>query len=189
METVDLGKLDVAIKYVQRIAEGYNPVNNIVAEEDSVLNNPNVIRCMYFVKDVLEEVRRNNGMISAKKAKAKKEPFPYEILKEFQYQEDKVITNLFIQIHLPLEGKDIKKIPPQRVTKWLRSAEYLTEEFNKTMNKTTTVPTDKGKELGIYTEQRTSSIGNTYLVLMYNRNAQEFIVKNLEAIVNGEVVE
>ena len=49
--------------YLQRIADGNNQVNNMPAKEDSVLNNPNVIRCMYFVKEVLEEVKRNDGFI------------------------------------------------------------------------------------------------------------------------------
>ena len=88
MEPVDLVKLETAIKYVERIAEGNNPVNNLPMEEDAVLNNPNVIRCMYFVKGVLEEVR--------------------------------------------------------------------------------SVP------------------GNTYLAVIYNQNAQEFVVRNLEKMVNGE---
>ena len=86
MEIVDLNKLDVAIKYVQRLADGCNPVNNLPAEEDSVPSNPNVIRCMFFVKEVLEEVRHNKGLIGSKQAKSRKEPFPFEILKKFQYQ-------------------------------------------------------------------------------------------------------
>ena len=56
MESVDMKKLETAIVYLQRIADGNNPINNLPAEEDSVLNNPNVIRCMFFVKEVLEEV-------------------------------------------------------------------------------------------------------------------------------------
>ena len=35
--------------------------NNKPTEEDSVLNNPNVIRCMYFVKEVLTAVKENSG--------------------------------------------------------------------------------------------------------------------------------
>ena len=50
MESVDIKKLETAIAYVQRIAEGNNPINNTPADEDPVLNNPNVIRCMFFVK-------------------------------------------------------------------------------------------------------------------------------------------
>ena len=67
---IDIKKLDTAILYLQRIAEGNNPVNNMPAEEDSVLNNPNVIRCMYFVKEVLEEVKRNDGFIGKKPKKS-----------------------------------------------------------------------------------------------------------------------
>lgn len=47
------------------------------------------------------------------------------------------------------------------------------------------MPTVKGKELGIYTEVR-SVPGNTYLAVIYNQNAQEFVVRNLEKMVNGE---
>ena len=68
MESIDMKKLETAIVYLQRIADGNNPINNLPADEDSVLNNPNVIRFMFFVKDVLEEVKRNGGY-NGKKAK------------------------------------------------------------------------------------------------------------------------
>ncbi len=184
METVDLNKLDVAIKYVQRIADGCNPVNNMPAEEDAVLSNPNGIRCMFFIKEVLEKVRRNEGLIGSKKAKSKKEPFPFEILKEFQYQEDKSIAHLLMQIHAQAEERNFRKIAPQTITNWLNKEGYLTVEYCQEVGKESTVPTEKGKTLGIYTQVRTYST-NTYLAIIYNRNAQEFLVKNLKAIVNG----
>lgn len=139
MEKIDLVKLDTAILYVQRIAEGYNPVTNEEADEDTVLNHPHVIRCMYFVKNVLEEVRRNDGKMVTTKQRTKK-------------------------------------------------AGYLTEAYYAEVKKVSTMPTEKGKELGIYTEVRMFST-HAYLSVIYNQNAQEFIVKNLEAIVNGEVAE
>lgn len=185
MGTIDMRKLDIAIKYVQRIADGYNPVNNMVAKEDSVLNDPNVIRCMFFVKEILEEVQRNNGVIGRRSEKPRKEPFPFEILKEFRYQEDKSIAHFLAQVQLPLEGRNIKKIVPQTITSWLKKAGYLTEEYSQEVDKLSTVPTEKGKNLGIYTEVRTYP-GSTYLAVIYNRNAQEFLVKNLEGIVKGE---
>lgn len=45
MESIDIKKLETAIIYLQRIAEGNNPINNMPAYEDTVLNDPNVIRC------------------------------------------------------------------------------------------------------------------------------------------------
>lgn len=187
MEKIDLVKLDTAILYVQRIAEGYNPITNEEADEDTVLNNPHVIRCMYFVKNVLEEVRRNDGKMALTKTRSKKIAFPFEVLKEFTYQEDTSISYLLQQIHKPLEGMNVKKISTQVVTNWLKKAGYLTEEYHPEVKKVSTMPTEKGKELGIYTEVRMFST-HAYLSVIYNQNAQEFIVKNLEMIVNGEVV-
>lgn len=188
MEAVDMNRLDVAIRYIQRIADGCNPVTNELVEDDAVLNDPNVIRCMFFVKDVLEEVRRSNGVISSRRTKSRKEPFPFEILKHFQYQEDKTISHLLEQIHAPAEGLDIKKISPQTITGWLKTAGYLTVEYCLEVRKESTMPTEKGRALGIYTEVRTYG-ANSYLTVIYNRQAQEFLTTNFEAIVNGEVVE
>lgn len=97
MAAVDLDKLETAIKYVQRIADGCNPVNNVPAG-------------------------------------------------------------------------------------------CLTVAYSEEMGKETTMPTAKGRELGIYTEVR-SMPGNTYLAVIYNRKAQEFVVQNLEIMVNGETAD
>ena len=182
MDRIDINKLEIAIKYVERIAKGYNPVNNMPAEDDSALNNPNVIRCMYFIKEVLEDVKeRENSAI--KKAKSK-EPFPLSVLKDYQYQEDKSITHFLKQLYSPLEDGTFKKIPPQRITAWLKENGYLTEENSQDTKKSTTIPTERGKELGIYTESRTFN-GKIYLAVIYNQSAQEFIVKNFSEIIDS----
>ena len=100
---MDNQKLDKAIIYVDRIANGFNPVNNHLIENDSVFNNPNVIRCMYFIKDVLKEVQKNGGVIG-KKVKVQKEPFDFQILDKFTYIEDKSITKLLWQIDAYVEN-------------------------------------------------------------------------------------
>ena len=64
MEQIDLEKLEKALIYVDRIAEGRNPVYNLPADNDSVLNDPNVIRCMFFIKEVLTAVKNNGGKIN-----------------------------------------------------------------------------------------------------------------------------
>ena len=135
---------------------------------------------------LLEEVRQGIG--TQTRPKPRKEPFPFEILSQFHYQEDKTISHLLDQIHAPAEGLDIKKISPQTITGWLKAAGYLTVEYCQEVRKESTMPTEKGQALGIYTEVRTYG-ANSYVTVIYNRQAQEFLVENFEAIVNGEVVE
>ncbi len=98
MGRVDLDKLERALVYVDRIAEGRNPVNNTPYQEDSVLDDPNVIRCMFFIKEVLTEVKNNNGFIG-RVNKSTKKNFPVDTLASFSYLEDKTITKFVAQLN------------------------------------------------------------------------------------------
>ena len=120
MESVDLKKLETAIIYLQRIADGNNPINNMPADEDSVLNNPNVIRCMFFVKEILEEVKRNKGCIGKKGRRSDKLDFPLEVLKLFNYKEDKAISVFVEQINTPVDEGVYQKLGYTIITRWLK---------------------------------------------------------------------
>ena len=175
MKQFDQMKLDVAIKYVERIADGCNPVNNTPLDNNDILNNPNIIRCMYFIKDVLEEVRRNGGTIGGKSTKEPTIPFPVEILDEFVYREDMGITHVLNQIYEPIVNMDAKKVSVTKVTAALKEEGYLLDESNQETGKTRKIPSDKGKELGIYLVEREYN-GRIYQSVTYNKIAQEYVV-------------
>ena len=65
---------------------------------------------------------------------------------------------------------------------------YIEIVENAEWNNKQTIPTEKGKSIGIYLEERTSSSGNVYHVVMYNKIAQEFIISNMRNILD-EIVE
>lgn len=191
---IDMKKLETAIIYLQRIADGNNPINNMPAEEDAVLNNPNVIRCMYFVKEVLEQVKANNGVIAGPHARRERrsgraeDMFPFEILSKFQYREDKSINNLLNQIYEPMEDKTIRKLSGKRINEWLMAYGYVQEVYNEELKGNIKVPTEKGVAIGLRSE-RVEYPNNIYYSIIYNRNAQEFLVRNIEKFINGEVIE
>lgn len=186
---IDLKKLDTAILYLQRIADGNNPVNNMPAGDESVLNNPNVIRCMYFVKEVLEEVRRNDGFIGRKPKKSEKADFPVEVLSSFVYQEDKPISRFVEQINTLIDESRYQKLSYKVVQQWLKLNGFLAEKADEEIGKTVTVVTEKGTQIGIYSERKVSSRGVPYLLITYSKSAQEYIIGKLESILNGEVDE
>ncbi len=119
MEPVDIKKLETAIVYLQRITAGNNPINNTPVDEADVLNNPNVIRCMFFVKEVMEEVRRNGGYIGKKATRKGRLDFPVDSLTSFVYQEDKSISKVIGQINDVIDTNIYKKISVPMVTRWL----------------------------------------------------------------------
>lgn len=186
MEAIDLKKLDTAITYVQRIAEGNNPVNNMPVEGDTVLNNPNVIRCMFFVKEVLEEVKRNNGFVGRRVRKNDKQEFPIGILNSFSYREDAAISRFVGQINELVDEKVYQKLCYKKILQWLKLNGFLTEELSQDSNKKITLPTEKGVQLGIRAEERSSARDGDYKLLIYGKQAQEYIVRNMEAILKGE---
>ena len=176
MKQFDQTKLDVAIKYVERLADGCNPVNNVPLENDDILNNPNIIRCMYFIKDVLEEVQRNGGMVGGKVGKEPTLPFPIEVLNSFTYVEDKSITHVLNQIYEPIADMNVKKVSVTKVTAALKEEGYLLDEPNIETGKTRKVPSAKGQELGIYMVEREYN-GRMYESVTYNQNAQRYVVE------------
>lgn len=184
---VDMNKLDVAMKYVERMADGKNPVKNTPAEDDAVLNNPNVIRCMYFIKEILTAVKENDGIIAGRAPKPQKSPFPYECLSDFQYMGDTSISHFLAQLKGLARDPQVRGIGSKPVTDWLKQKGYLADILDRYTGKMRPQVTEAGTEFGLYMEERTSMRGDSYYIIMYSQKAQEFIAANLEKIVNNAV--
>ncbi|MBR1853640.1 MAG: hypothetical protein IJ794_10965 [Lachnospiraceae bacterium] len=187
MELVDVKKLETAILYVQRIADGRNPVNNTLASEDAVLNNPNVVRCMSFVKEVLEEVRRNDGYIGRKAKKTGTEPFPIDNLSGFVFKEDKSITKLVGQMNEMADLNVYKGLSYKPIIGWLKENGFLCEEQKEGFSQKITIPTVKGMQIGIRAERRRGNDGKDYMYIIYGKSAQEYIVNHMKHILANEL--
>ena len=186
MSEIDLAKLDVAITYVQRIADGKNPVTNQPADNDSVINNPNVIRCMFFISDVLQQVKANGGIIS-RKGSGVKVSFPLEVLNNFTYEKDQSITGFISQLKRMCENPNTVKLNPVLITNWLRNNGYLITEPDRYSGKKITRTTSLGEELGLRMEERTSAYnGMSYNLVIYSQKAQEYLVEHFAEITGVE---
>lgn len=174
---MDMNKLDKAIIYVDRIANGVNPVNNSLVVNDSVLNDPNVIRCMYFIKEILKEVKENGGVIG--KNNLSYIPFDVNLLNKFVFIEDKSITNVIKQINEYIDNSNMKKIKSKVVLDWLKDNDYISNKKDDETGLTGSIVTEKGKMVGIYNEVRSFN-GREYIATIYNKQGQEFIIDILK---------
>ena len=187
MEVVDAKKLEIAIQYLERIGEGHNPVNNLPVDDDAVIKNPNVVRCMLFIKEILEKVKQNGGYIGrrprSKKVSSKKE-YPLQALKNFRYSEDKSVSRLVDQFNGLTDLTVFQKLTYKPIIAWLKQNGYLRDEQEEGTSKKRTIVTEKGSEVGIKSELRKDSKDQEFVYITYSRMAQEFIVSNMDKILS-----
>lgn len=186
MQKLDMEKLNMALMYVDRIADGKDPINNIPAKDDATMNNPDIIRCMFFIKEALTILKNNNGVIDRTSA-VKKKDFPIESLTSFVYDEKKTITRLTEQLNSVVNEAEYKKLSYKTITDWLKINGYLQEKKDDQLGKKVTVSTEKGQAIGITHSLQTSMSGVTYYRIEYDRSGQEFIIQMLpEMLANAK---
>ena len=56
----DIEKIEKAKAILQSIANGKDPINGEVIEEDNFVNDPRLIRMFYFIAEVLDNVVKGN---------------------------------------------------------------------------------------------------------------------------------
>ena len=174
--------LKKAKTYMEKLANGINPLDDTVLADEDVINNVRLSRCFFYVSDVLRQVIDKGGM--SKKTKITKENFSitFEQAQRFEFSLTPIpVSEIAKRINATVENDNMKKLTHKHLTQWLISIDMLQLE-NKPDGKVIKMPTQNGTELGIFTEHRNGIYG-AYTVVLYNRNAQQFIVDNIDAVV------
>ena len=180
MKLYDLETLDMAILYARRMADSRVPYSN-QPSEDEVLNNPDVIRCMIFMEEVLQEVKDNGGAVGSRQSgKTTPEASPSNAPRQFQYREDKPISQVLKQ-YAEQTGANASIISAASVNEWLAANGYLTKTWIAAFGAEGWIPTEKGEAQGII-GAAAGDPGREYVRITFNRNAQEFLARNLERI-------
>ena len=179
----ELEKIAYAKSFIDKLANGINPVDDSPVPETDIVNNVRLTRCFFYVSDILRQVIDNKG-VGFSKGK-KKMPFHIttEQLSRFQFSEYPIsISVITKQINECRKDETIAPLSYGVITKWLLRSGFLAET-EKSNGKHSKVPTEEGRKLGISTEIRTGQNGE-YLAVLYDKKAQAFIIDNIEAILS-----
>lgn len=178
----ELEKMQRAKMYIDKMANGINPIDNTTAGETDIINNIRISRCLFYVSDVLRQVIENNGVISKTKSKKSQFFLSDESISKFAFSSTPIpISEVAKRLNNLADLEVCNKIKYSSITSWLISINAL-ETRETTDGKSIKRPTQRGQELGITTETRTGMNGD-YIVVVYNNKAQQFIIDNLEAII------
>ena len=184
----DLEKIERAKMYMDKLANGINPISGEEAPEDDIINNVRLSRCFFFVSDVLRQVLENGGVGKQKKTeKPTKIPFTlsYEQRKNYNYSDSPIpISEISRRISSLSEDENMSQMKYGSITGWLTQIGMMELSLSAT-GRQTKIPTSTGRDLGISTAVRTGMNG-AYTAVLYNRNAQQFIIDNLDAVLEFE---
>ena len=180
----DIEKLQKAKMYMEKLADGINPLDGSVVEENDIVNNIHISRCFFYVADVLRQLieKEENPL----KETCEKHPFflTEEQIEQYRISDKPVtISEITKQFNELINPELYKKLTHNQITTWLIYIGAL--RIEKTADGSSTkIPTSQGKALGITTEKRMGMNGE-YTVTVYNAYAQRLILEHLEIIVSG----
>ncbi len=175
LETMQRAKM-----YMDKLAQGIDPITNQEIPQDSTLNNVRLARCFFYVSDVLGQVIANGGVIGGK---PKLQPFAIDMeqLSRVQISQEPVrVTQLVDLIAAAVDNPQMKKLSTTVITNWLLEKGFL-EKQTTPDGKSRRVPTQNGLLLGLFIQTRQGQYGE-YQAVFYNAQAQQFVLDNLAAI-------
>lgn len=176
----EIEKIACAKSFIDKLANGINPIDDSVVKDDDIINNVRVSRCFFYVSDILRQIMDNGG-ISKRKAF-----IPFELSLDersrFTYSDRPIpISEIAKRLNMLVVNDNMKKIAYKDIAEWFVSIGMLSVCV-KPDGKTTKIPTDKALNIGVYSEKRTGQRGE-YTVTVCDRSAQMFVIDNLDAII------
>lgn len=180
----DLEIMRHAKGYLDKLAKGINPLTDQEVPENDIINNVRISRCLFYVSDVLRQVIENGGVIGAPAKRGELAPYalPFEKRGRYPFGDWPLSASQIAQrLNELVDLETMQKLKITSITKFLLQSGLLFEEEGPGGNKNKR-PTEAGRKLGISTAQRTGQNGE-YTAVIYDRQAQQFILDNLDAII------
>lgn len=128
--------------YIDKLANGIDPISNQELPEKSTLNNVRLSRCFFYVSGILSQVIENGGVVNAPSPWKKTEfTLSDEAMKGFAFSIKPLrITELVGRINDLVDLDAMKKLTTTVVTDWLLEKGFLGIQENQE-GKKTRIPT------------------------------------------------
>lgn len=168
--------------YLEKLANGVNPLTDTEVNETDVVNNVRISRCLFYVSGILKQIVDNKGKFKVKMPDRAEYTVTSEQLAAFAYSDQPIsvseLTKRLNDLVNPLYVKELKR---GVITDWLTEVGLLSDYI--VNDKTRKRPTAQGMNIGIITEERTNQYGTPYEGVFYTHSAQHFIIDNIGTVI------
>ena len=179
----ELEMIQRAKMYMEKLAQGIDPISDQEIPEDSVLNNVRLARCFFYVSGVLDQVIANGGNV--KKTPKKNFYVTEEELRRLNPSPEPIRITQFVELVMnAINDPDRKKLKTTTITDWLIEKGFLSKQAD-TDGKSKRLPTAMGEQIGLAVKLREGQYG-TYQAVYYSSEAQRFVLDHLQEMLQAE---
>ena len=187
----ELEKIEYAKSFIDRLANGINPLDDTPIPEDDLANHVRLSRCFFYVSSILQkEIDRERRKLP-KPPKQGKTPFSItqEQLQRFEYSPYPITVPAMGKkinwlVRDEIEEKRMEKFSYRKIHDWLHDIgmiawrEWLGEKKKR-------FPTAEGEAIGL--ELRIwENYGRKAPVIYLTEEAQHFIIDHMDAVMAAE---
>ena len=179
----ELETLERAKMYLEKLANGINPIDGSVIPDGDIVNHVRISRCFFYVSDVLRQVIENGGVTAQERDR--KAPFSLTLGQREAFEFSAIpipISEIAKRINALSPNENMATLPYSAIRDWLMSLGMLDYALDGNGKKAVR-PTPQGESIGIGLEARNGPNG-PYFVVVYSLAAQHFILDNLDAIID-----
>ena len=184
----EVEKMQHTKMYIDKLASGINPIDDTAVAPTDIVRNERIVNCFKYISEVLSKQIGNTHP----SPKEEKQFFlPLELRSSFEYSDTPIYgSEILRRINVLVEHLECKKLQSRNFFSALIELGVL-NEIAVAEGRTARRPTDFGLSLGVILEPKTRPDGTNYVSLLYQKPAQQFIIDNIDAIIdiNAKVCE
>ena len=190
----ELEKIAYAKSFIDKLANGINPLDDTRVPENDIVNNVRLSRCFFYVSGILQreiDRERRKEQKEQKNKKAPRRPFSItqEQLQNFEYSKHPLSVSAMARkinwlVKEDIDAKKIEKLSYRKINYWLCDIGMI--EWRQWDNeKQKRFPTADGEALGLILEIW-ENYGRKTPVIYLSEEAQHFVIDNIEAVIAAE---
>ena len=188
----EVEKIAYAKSFIDKLANGINPLDNTPISDNDIVNNVRISRCLFYVSGILQKEIDRECAKAPKLKKTGKLPFliTQDQLQKFECSPDPISTTALARkinwcVKDEIEQNNMEDFSYRKIIQWLLNIGMI--EYREWENgKMKRFPTEEGEKIGLVLANW-ANYGRRTPVIYYTEEAQRFIIDNIEAVMATEV--
>lgn len=184
----ELEKIEYARSFIDKLANGINPLDDTPVPDGDVVNNVRLSRCFFYVSGILQNVADRERKRESKANRYEKAPFSitFEQLQGFEYTDFPISATVMARkinalVKDDIDQRRMKPLSYRNINHWLKAIGMI--EWRKWDDgKSKRFPTEAGEGVGLVL-QIWENYGRSTPVIYFSEKAQHFIIDNIDAVI------